>query len=232
VADHLSDEEQLQVLKNWWNENGRSLVLVVALGLGAYFGWQWWTQYQQNHAESAGQIYTELSETVAASNGEELTEEQHKTAQFLIEQLQSDYKDTLYAANASLLAGKLAVDKNDLTTAEAELSKALSFSDDDIQVIASLRLAKVYLAQEKYDQALALVGKDSLGSKDDEGAFAGAYAATRGDILSAKGETELARSAYQQALDALEGTSARNGGLQQQLLEIKLSNLPSAGDAS
>ncbi|MGH1438742.1 MAG: YfgM family protein [Cellvibrionaceae bacterium] len=228
MADHLSDEEQLQVLKNWWNENGRSLVLAVALGLGAYFGWQWWTQHQQNYAESAAQVYTELSETVAASNGEELTEEQHKTAQFLIEQLQSDYKDTLYAANASLLAGKLAVDKNDLTTAETELSKALDFSDKDIKIIASLRLAKVYLAQEKYDSALALVDE----SKDNGGAFTGAYAAARGDILSAKGETELARNAYQQALDALEGVSGRDSGLQRQLLEIKLSNLSPAGDAS
>jgi len=226
VADHLSDEEQLQVLKNWWNENGRSLVLAVALGLGAYFGWQWWTQYQQDYAEGAALVYTELSETIAASNGEELTEEQLKTAQFLIEQLQNDYKDTLYAANASLLAGKLAADENDLPTAETELKKALQYDDEDVQIIASLRLAKVYLAQTKYDEAL------EFASYDKSDAFASAYAATRGDILLAKGDSDLARSAYQEALDSLKSSSDRNSGLQRQLLEIKLSNLPSAGDAS
>lgn len=227
MADHLSDEEQLQVLKNWWNENGRFLIAAVAIGLAAYFGWQWWNQYQKDYSEGAAAVYTDLSETVVIANGEALSEEQQKTAQFLIEQLQNDYANTLYAANASMLAAKLAVEKNDLDLAETELNKALNYDDDDINVIASLRLAKVYLGQEKYDQALALATYD----KDD--AFAATYAILRGDILAAKGDVELARNAYQQAIDLLESNPGdRSSGLQRQLLDIKLSNLPAAGDQS
>jgi predicted negative regulator of RcsB-dependent stress response len=227
VADHLSDEEQLQVLKNWWSENGRFLIGAVVIGLTAYFGWQWWTQHQKNYAEGAAAIYTDLSEIVATANGVDLTEEQQKTAQFLIGQLQSDYEKTLYAANASMLAAKLAVEKNDLATAETELNKALYYDDEDVKIIASLRLAKVYLAQERYDQALTIATYD----KDD--AFTASYVVLRGDILVAMGDIELARSAYQQAV-ALLGSDLenRNRGLQRQLLEIKLSNLPEAGEQS
>lgn len=221
MADHLSDEEQLQLLKNWWNENGRFLVLAVITALAVYFGWQWWNQHQKTYAEGAAAVYTELSETVAAG-GDNLSEEQAKTAQFLIEQLQNDYGKTLYAANASLLAGKLAVEKDDLATAESELNKALSSKDEDIQAIAALRLARVYLAQAKYDEALEQAAYD----KDD--AFSSAYAALRGDIFAAKGDSEQARAAYQQALDS----STASGGIQRQMLEIKLSNLAKAGDQS
>ncbi len=227
MADHLSDEEQLQVLKNWWSENGRFLIGAIAIGLTAYFGWQWWTQYQKDYSEGAAAIYTDLSETVATANGEDLTEEQQKTAQFLIEQLQSDYENTLYAANASMLAAKLAVEKDDLPTAESELKKALHYNDEDVNTIASLRLAKVYLAQEKYDEALVMATYD----KND--AFAATYAVLRGDVLLAKGDIELARNAYQQAMGLLTANPVdRNSGLQRQLLEVKLSNLPAVGDQS
>ncbi len=221
MAQHLSDDEQLQVLKNWWNENGRQLIIIVALGLAGYFGWQWWMQYQKDYAESAAAVYAELSDTVDAASNGELSEDQQKTAQFLIEQLQKDYGSSLYAVNASLLAAKLAVQQEDLAKAEEELKNALNTKDADLKVVASLRLAKVYFAQEKYDEAL------KQAAYDQEDAFSSEYAAVRGDVLVAKGEMELARAEYQKALDGLN----ENSSLQRRLLEIKLSDLP-AGDQS
>ncbi len=216
MADNLTDEEQLQILKNWWKENGRFLMMTVAVVLIGYFGWQWWNKSQQEYAEKASSLYIELVDAVTIGEGQELSDEKLKTAQFLIDQLQSDYSKTLYAANASLLAAKLAVDKNDLAKAEEELKKALEQGDEEIKTIAALRLARVYLAQEKYDDALQSASYD----KDDT--FTGLYAALRGDILVAKGDTAAAATAYRQALGALD----IGNNIQRRLLEIKLSDLP------
>lgn len=222
MAQHLTDEEELQVLKNWWKENGRFLVIIVTLGLAAYVGWQWWQQYQQDYAEGAAAIYTELSETVSAANEEALTDEQQKTAQFLIEQLQNNYGRSLYAASASLLAGKLAVEKNDLPLAESELRKAWEQGDEGIKPLAGLRLARVYLAQEKLDEAM------TIAAEEQAEAFASSYADLRGDIYLAQGDMQSARAAYQQALDTL---PTSNSSFQRQLIEIKLADL-AAGDQS
>lgn len=222
MADHLSDEEQLQLLSNWWKENRVLILSALVIVVGAYFSWQWWKQYQVDYALGAAAVYTDLSETIAGANGQALNEEQKKTAEYLIDQLQNDYPKSLYTANASLLGAKLFVDQNELESAETELALALAFDDVDIQVIANLRLAKVLYAQQKYDQALEVATYE----KDDD--FASAYAAIRGDILSAQGDVDLARKAYQEALDKL----AVGSGIERQLLEIKLSDLPQGGDQS
>ena len=60
MAEHLSDEEQLQILKNWWKETGTTLVVAVLVGLIAYFGFQWWKNSQQQKAEQASALYSEL----------------------------------------------------------------------------------------------------------------------------------------------------------------------------
>ena len=215
MAQDMTDEEQLQVLKNWWKENGRSLMLTIFAALAAYFGWQWWNQYQQNYAEEASRIYQELTDAVAVQEGQTLSDEKRSTAQFLIEQLQNDYGRTLYAVNASLLAAKMAVDQGDLNTAEQQLKKALQQGDEDSQVIASLRLARVYLAQEKYDLALEQAQYD----KDDS--FSGLFAAIRGDIFVGKGAIDDAKASYNLALEKLGAES----NLHRRMVEIKLSDL-------
>ena len=106
MADRLSDEEQLQVIKNWWKENGRFLIICIAVSVSAYFGWQWWTKTQQVHAEDASALYSELISSVATTGIEPLSNEKLTTANFLVEQLKKDFSDTAYAVNASLLAAK------------------------------------------------------------------------------------------------------------------------------
>jgi predicted negative regulator of RcsB-dependent stress response len=217
VAENMTDDEQLQILKNWWKENGRSLILIVSLAVIAYLGWQWWTRYQQQYSEEASAIYVELMETVAQSNeGEKLTEEKRSTANYLIEQLQNDYSRTFYSVSAALLAAKLAMEDGDLGAAEQQLNIAIDLGDEEIKTLANLRLANVYLAQGKHDEALAL----SEYTQDDN--FTGLFAALRGDVFVAMGKIEDARSAYETAKEKL---GAENT-LQQRLVAIKLSDLP------
>ncbi len=218
MADHLTDEEQLQVLKNWWKENGASLVMALLLGLTVYFGFQWWQNYQQQQAEQASVIYADILElTEAPQNGHSsLSEEQKSTVNFLVEQLQNDYQNSLYAVNASFYAAKIAVENDDLDSAEQSLQWVIDHAEASMKPLAELRLARVLLAQEKYDDALSLLKKDETGS------YISLNSEIKGDIFAAKEEWDSARSAYKEAINTLGDTSSYRA----RLLPIKLANLP------
>lgn len=222
MADHLTEEEQLEQLKTWWKDNGFSLIAAVLVGLIAYFGFQWWQNHQQQQAEQASALYGQLVESIQANpaNGNAVSEEDKKTAFYLAEQLRTDYSNSLYAVNASLFAAKIAVEENDLETAVSSLKWAVDNSRDAMQGIASLRLARLYLAKEQYDEALALVNTDieSLQSMSAE---------LRGDILLAKNDVKGAKAAYQEALDSVGETTS----IRRQLLPIKIANLSDSGES-
>jgi predicted negative regulator of RcsB-dependent stress response len=220
VADHLSDQEQVQVIKNWWNANGRYLIICIAISVSAYLGWQWWTKSQQQYAEEASAIYSELLDSVATSGVEPLSSEKLTTANFLVQQLKNDFSDTAYAVNAALLQAKLDVDKGELDSAVNALKFAIDNGNSDIQVVATHRLSRVYLAQKNTDAALALASYD----KDD--AFFSKYADLRGDIYSAKGDVVAAIAEYQQALEKI----TDGDGIQRNLIEIKLADLSAGGE--
>lgn len=220
MADHLSDQEQLQVIKNWWTQNGRYLIICIAVSASAYLGWQWWTTSQQQHAEQASAIYSELVASVATSSVEPLSSDELTTAIFLVEQLKNDFSDTAYAVNAALLQAKLDVDQGELERAVDALNFAIDNGNSDIQVVATHRLARVYLAQKNMNEALVLASYD----KND--AFASKYADLRGDIYSAQGDIVAAIAAYRQALSDM----ADSDGIQRNLIEIKLADLSASGE--
>jgi predicted negative regulator of RcsB-dependent stress response len=217
VADHLTDEEQLQQLKNWWKENGTALIIAVLVGLITYFSYQWWQNYQQQQAEQASAIYTQFTEVLSIDGAEPITDESVSTAQYLLKQLQEDYTSSQYAANASLMMAKLAVDKGDLEGAETALLWSIDEGADSLKALAKFRLARVYLSQKKYDSVLPLV------DDPEETSFLSLNAELKGDVYAAREEWQLAREAYQQAINTL-GESA---SFRRRLLPIKLANLPS-----
>ena len=42
MSAYLEEEEQIEAIRNWWKENGRSVIAGAVLGLAAIFGWQGW----------------------------------------------------------------------------------------------------------------------------------------------------------------------------------------------
>lgn len=220
MADHLTEQEQLQQLTNWWKENGVSMAAAILVGLIAYFGFQWWQNNQQQQAVQASALYSDLLESIKADpvSGESVSEENKKTAYYIAEQLQTAYSDSLYAVNASLFAAKIAVEDGDIVSAEKALRWATDNSDGAIKGIAALRLARIYVAQEKFDDALILVGNSSA-------ALQSLNAELRGDILLAKNDISGAQAAYQEALDTVGETAS----FRRQLLPIKLANINGSG---
>jgi predicted negative regulator of RcsB-dependent stress response len=223
VADHLTEEEQLEQFKNWWKANGASLAIAILVGLIAYFGFQWWQNNQQQQAEQASALYSELIEAIQpapVSSNQPISDEKKQTAYYITEQLQTDYSGSQYAVNASLFTAKIAIEYNNIDAAEKALQWAVNNSNGALKGVASLRLARLNLLQDKYDDALALINTngDALKSLNAE---------LRGDILAAKNDIDGARNAYQEALDNVGETAS----FRRQLLPIKLANLVPSGES-
>ena len=189
MADHMQDEADLEALKRWWDENGKGLVGAVAVaGLGT-FGWQQYQDYSISQVEAASDLYASMLATqLEGGDPDQLA--------VLAEILKDDHGGTTYARFGAMLQARVAVDANDLATAETALRWALSAGDtrDDFGQLIQLRLARVLAAQGKEAEALAILTQGSS-------AYPVAYFQAIGDIHLAGGKTEDALMAYRAGRD-------------------------------
>jgi len=191
VAELRSEEEQLEVVKRWWKENGTSLIAGAVLAAAGVFGWNAWQNYQEGKAEAASARYQQLINMTA---GTTLEGDQLSAAQTLINELTDDYGNTLYAELAQLLEARLAVEQDDLSTAKQALQDVASNSSRRyVQSVAWLRLARIEVAQGNPDAALALLDQPI------SDALAAQQANVRGDAFLAQNQPEQAREAWQTA---------------------------------
>ena len=195
MSVYLSEEEQIEAIKKWWKENGRSIIAGAVIGLAAVFGWQYWNDYQHRLAEEASSRFDLLQ--YAAKTGDTETAIQQAEA------LTAEHGDSAYAQFAALYLAKLRLEEGDTSAAQAHLQWVLSNSDEpSIQQMARLRLARLRLDQGDLEGAEAVIAQAS------EDSFAGEFAELRGDIAHSRKEYETARKAYQEALDKGAGDSS------------------------
>lgn len=212
-----TDEEQIEALKNWWNANGKQLMVGLIVVLAGVFGFQTWQTSVQEKGEAASALYEDLR--AALSSGSEISANQITTARYLTDTLIKEHEASAYAKFAALQMAKLAVEQGELDQAEKDLQWAMQHDNDSIQPLARLRLARVLLARGDQERALALV------ENVDEGVFKSSYAEVRGDFYRQMGREAEARQAYQTALNELpEGGS--NPVLQMKLDDIAVSAGP------
>jgi predicted negative regulator of RcsB-dependent stress response len=215
VEAYRTEEEQVEALKRWWDENGRSTIAAIIIAVSLSFAYQTWKGSSEKKAEQASDLYQTMLQAVAGVSGDTAPVEQ---AVAIGEQLKADYDGSVYAQFAALHLARLAVDNNDLAGAETQLRWVLGKADSgsDTARLAQLRLARVLAASGDVDQALSVLGSDSQGS------YQAAYAVARGDILLAEGRAEEARVAYMQALSL---SGANPGQVNMVTLQQKLQSL-------
>ncbi|EAQ99487.1 YfgM family protein [Congregibacter litoralis] len=192
MESYRTEEEQVEALKRWWKENGRSTMVGVVLALGLGFGWQAWQKNQETAAQNASNLYQQMLQALSA-------EETGTIGRQIATELKDSHRGTVYAQFAALHLARLAVNDGQPQVAEQELRWTLAMADegDDVHQVAQLRLARVLAAQEKEEEALALLA----GANTD---FIASYAIARGDILLAQGREADALAAYESAAAALE----------------------------
>ena len=218
--DYRTEEEQVEALKRWWQENGKSVLIGIGLALALIYGWKAWQAHQRQVSETVSTIYFNLVDAVqvAQENNESASQ---ATVNHLVDKLKAEHADSTYALYASLLAAKQAVAQNNLDEAGKHLQWVVDRSEPEssLNLIARLRLARVKFAQGNTDQALVLT--ESV----QAGAYTAVYQEFLGDLYLDQGRIEEARSAYRNALAETEKVGTNNP-----LLTIKLNDLAQDGE--
>ena len=205
-----TEDEELAVMKDWWQRNGKPLVTGGLVALIVFFGWQTWQKYQNNQTQGASSLYQQLLETALTPSGQADIGRVAEVAG----KLKSEFGGTAYAQYGSLFVAKVAVDAGKLDDAAAELKIVL---DKPVTVtlgeIARERLARVLAAQSKTEDALKLLAGDA------DKAFMASREELKGDLLVQLGRTDEAHAAYQKAKSAL-SEEAAVGDLQMKLDDL------------
>lgn len=198
MAEHLTEQEQIEALKNWWTTYWKSIVLPILIVALGYSGWTFWQKHSAANAALGSSQYLELTKVMETAPGAPLTEQQRTQAKVLADALVDDFGGSLYADHANLILARLAVEEKALPAAEAYLQRVIDKgANAAIRELAKARLARVHIAQDKTDAALALVAVAG------DSSYKALYAEIRGDALAQQGKAEQAKTAFQEAIDAL-----------------------------
>lgn len=209
-----SEEEQIALMKDWWQRNGKPLLMGGVLALAGVFGWQAWQKHEAAQAAVAGATYQQLLELALTPQPEAA-----KVVE-LAGKLGKEQPGTIQAQYAGLFVAKLAVDTGKLEDAAAALQAIVDKPADDVVAeLAQQRLARVLAAQGKFEEALAVLEKDARVSQ-----FDAIRQELRGDLLVRLGRADDARSAYEKAKSSLSEEAAQG------TLQMKLDDL-AKGDA-
>ena len=218
MEQYRTEEEQVEALRRWWDENGRSTLVAIVLVLAGTFAWQGWQRYDAQRTASASDLYQQMLE--AAALAQEGAATAAPVAQ-LATQLRRDFAGTSYAQFAALHQARVAVIAGDLEAAEADLRWVLGKADggSETALVAQLRLARVVAAQGNVEQALALLAPEAMGK------YQAAAAMARGDVLAGAGRAEEALAVYREAQALVQTYPAQ---LNLETLAAKLQSLAAA----
>lgn len=212
MANYATDEEQLEAIKAWWRENGRSVVLGVVLALVGAGGWQGWQWYTDSQSAGAAAEYSYIQNQLPMGDVDTVIER--------AETLRADYAGTTYAVLGALAAARMQVRDNEWSAAADWLEWALDNADEaSLQTLARTRLARVVAESGDAERALALLDDAPTG-------WDGLYAEIRGDILTQSEDYEGAVAAYERALEAERQLTER------QIVELKLNQARAQASAT
>ena len=204
MAYSIEEEQEINQLKDWWKENGKTIIVAFILGVGGMFGWRYWQAHQAEQIAQASAQYDALIYSTQQ-------DEQAKKAN--IEQFVQANSKTAYAVFALLDEAKKAAEKQDFAAAEANLNQALTQSQDEVLIsIVALRLSSVQFQLGQLDNALTTLHQVKGES------FNARKAILTGDIQVAKGDKVAAKKSFEQAQQS-------GSQLEQQMAKMKLNNL-------
>jgi predicted negative regulator of RcsB-dependent stress response len=213
-VSEYSEAEQMERAKGWLKTNGIWIIAGIAIGAGGLGAFRWYEERRTAQAETASARYEELVDA--------FTRNDKARGMTLLDQLNREYAWTPYASLGSLIAARVQVESNELDKAAASLKSVMdNAKDDELKMLARMRLARVQSAMGKYDDALATL------KVENGGEFAPRLSDTRGDVLLAKGDRAGALKEYQAAR-----SSEDNGRLDFDLLDLKIRDLGGTPPAS
>lgn len=207
MTDYLTEQEQIELLKNWIKQYSLVILMGVVIAAVSITGWRYYQQRQSKTLNHASAVYDEML-TMRAQNNRDATLVQAN-------KLTNHYPKTTYGQMGAFMLARDAVLKSDYAAAQKQLNWVIDHSSvKSMRQIARIRLARVLIANHQADQALAKL------DKVDDKTFIGMINEVRGDAYLSLKQTDKARNAYSQALSQIP-----NAEVVRPLLQMKYDNL-------
>ncbi|MEM7542644.1 MAG: tetratricopeptide repeat protein [Pseudomonadota bacterium] len=207
MDQYQTDQEQVEKLKRWWNENGKSLLFGLIIGGGALGGYRYWEHIRVEQAQAASYNYEQFLSLAQGGN----VDDARQAGQVIVE----NYEQSVYADLTGLMLAKLAVDASDYEQAKADLETIISRSNDPLLAdLARARMARVLLHQGDASAAKDLLAAIKLSDGNQR------FPELMGDAELALGAKEEALRFYQLAIDVSDSADANR-----EILQIKIDNL-------
>jgi predicted negative regulator of RcsB-dependent stress response len=204
---YASDDEKAEAIKQWWRDNGRTVVFAAIISALAVFAGRYWIVYQKQMSEQAAQTYHQVLNF--------LSDQKTAEADSYTQKLLSDFSGTPYSVFAALDMASVSVSNGDKATAKTYLQWVAENAElTGHKQLAVLRLANLLVSEGLYDEALAKI------EKSDSAAFASLFAELKGDIFVQQVKLDEAKNAYLAAIAEVAASEPRFT-----LLKMKLDDL-------
>jgi predicted negative regulator of RcsB-dependent stress response len=206
VNVYLTEQQQIEEIKKWWQRNGTSTIIIFVLVICASIGWRFWLQHRETKLERASTHYEELLNAVVNDDAIDAQKEANL--------LRHNYLHTPYAALASLMLARGDVYQGNYDSAKQQLTWVMKHANTNaLREIARLRLARITLLQNQPKDALQLL------AKVDDKNYEPLINELIGDSYLALNQIDNARSAYQRAITELPDPAMRP------ILQMKLDDI-------
>ena len=213
MDEYLSERQQVDWLRQVIRENAPWAVASVVLTAAGFFGYFQFQGWRDRQSVAASQKYEAALDLLAKGDAD--------GAQKLTKELRDSYGRTPYSDLAALALARFDVETGKLGDAAGMLEDVVKHSrDEDLAMVARLRLARVERADGKPDAALATLAAAPAGATTP------AFADVRGDVLLDKGDTAGALAAWREAL------AAKSAGVNRELVELKIASVESAAPSA
>ncbi len=205
-----TEEEQVENLKKWWRENGRSVIAGIIIGVGGLFGYRYWVDIKEAEAARASSHFAQMITALEASDS--------AIVSLQADTLIADYSSTEYAILARFALVRSFVENAEYGAARQQLEQIIGTAGQDpLAFLARKRLAAIQIQTESLESALATLAVDF------PAAFMASVEELKGDIYAQQGKISEAADAYRKAQRGSPGPANAN------FLQQKLDDLEATG---
>ena len=209
MDEFLSEKEQIQYIRDWWRDNRMYIFIFGFVVIGSVAGTNTWKASVINEQIAASSLYESLAVEISENNLE--------SGELIAEEIYSEYSESIYADQARLAMAYFYMSQSRDEDAAEELRGLIESSENNEMIlIANMRLAKILLYQSKYKEVLDLL-EGNLGH-----AFETKYSELIGDAYLGLEDYENAEFAY---MNALKDTGSPQV-IDAALLQMKINDLP------
>lgn len=204
---YVTEEQQVEQIKKLWDRFGSAILYTIIVLALIVVGYNYWQRHVESQQSQASLYY----QTMLLSHQENDTTGVLASANTLIK----TYPKSIYAQFAQLELADNAVQSAEYEKAKTALKSVIDHSSESSLVsLAKIRLARVMIMTNEYDNALKEVA-----TLNDTYLSPLAYE-LRGDILTLQRKSDLAKKDYESALKLLSDNPSHSA-----LLKMKIENL-------